>query len=750
MKLKQIFLTAFSAVILFTGSGVVAQNKAGLSLIPKPVEMKVSEGYFLLSSGTKLYFPAEVFNISKYLKDIIFTETGIPVNKETALKNTKNSNGIYLTIVKDMGEEAYKLTVTKSQVLISASTEHGLFNGVQTLRQMYLKNLNSPKANTLKINCAEINDSPRFAWRGLNLDCCRHFMTKDFVKRYIDLLALHKMNILHWHLTDDQGWRIEIKKYPELTNIGAWRKDKDGNKYGGFYTQEDIKEVVAYAKSRFITVVPEIEMPGHAQASLASYPQHSCAGGPFEVGTQWGVMKDIYCAGNDNTFTFIEDVLKEVIELFPGQYIHIGGDEAPKDRWKECPKCQARIKTEGLKNEHELQSYFIKRIGKFLTANNKKFIGWDEILEGGLAPNATVQSWRGVDGAVAAAKSGHNAIVSPHEFTYFDLSLVETDLKKAYSFEPVPAGLTEAESKFIIGGEANMWTERAPQETIDSKLFPRILALAECVWSDKSIKNYDDFISRVQKYYSVLDKLNVTYGPESRPISIIPSFDREKNLIRVKLESGQKGTDVFYTLDGSMPSSKSLKYKKEFVLEKSKTVKAVSMKNNKAVGDVVSQKFIFHKATGKKISIKNSWTEKYSAGGVSAVIDGMRGTSAFNDGYWQGYEGKDFDGIIDLGKETDIKKISAGFLQNNGSWIFMPQSVSFSISNDGKDFTMLKDIPNDIPVKASEIIQKDFTVEMPVKTRYIKVEAKSIGMCPAGHPGEGGKAWLFTDEIIVE
>lgn len=752
MKLNKTHLIIFTAALAMNSMNTFGQENNEINIIPKPVEVKVNPGSFLLTADTKIIFNKGAEEVAVYLEDIISKETGLSLSTKNSSSSVK-SNVIELNISDETntGQEGYRLSVISEKINITGSKAQGLFYGIQTLRQMYLDKIDTHnKSHEIKINCAVIKDQPRFGWRGLNLDCCRHFMTKDFVKRYIDLLAFHKMNVFHWHLTEDQGWRIEIKKYPKLTGTGAWRDSKDGNKYGGFYTQEDVKEVLEYARSRFITVVPEIEMPGHSLASLASYPENSCSGGPFEVGTQWGVIKDIYCAGNEGTFKFIEDVLTEVIQLFPGKYIHIGGDEAPKDRWKVCPKCQARIKAEGLKDENELQSYFVKRIEKFLSSKGKKLVGWDEILEGGLAPGATVQSWRGVDGAIAAAKSGHDAIVSPYNYTYFNSSLVETDLRKAYSFEPVPAELTSAESKFIIGSEANMWTEIAPQETIDSKLFPRILALAEVVWSDKNQKNYDDFINRVQNHYKILDALGVNYGAEAKPLSITPVYDYEKNIIKVKLKSGQKNADVFYTLDGSYPSENSNKYTSEIIIEKSKTLKAVSVKNKKALGEVVSQNFIYHKATGKKIELLNNYTEKYSGGGKTALIDGMRGTSSFNDGFWQGYEEIDFSGIIDLGKETEINTISAGFLQNNGSWIFLPQSVSFSSSKDGKSFTLLGEAKNDISPKLPDIIQKDFSIAKTVTARYIKVDAKSLGICPTWHPGAGGKAWLFMDEITID
>jgi hexosaminidase len=361
------------------------------------------------------------------------------------------------------------------------------------------------------------------------LDCGRHFMTKDFVKRYIDLLAYHKLNVLHWHLTEDQGWRIEIKKYPKLTEIGAWRqatrddeqpRDAAG-RYGGFYTQDDIREIVAYAKSRFVTIVPEIEMPGHCQAALASYPELSCTGGPFQVGTEWGVYDDVYCAGNDHTFEFLQDVLTEVLDLFSSQFIHIGGDEVPKTRWKACPKCQARIKAEGLKDEAELQSYFVRRIERFLASKGRRLVGWDEILEGGLAPNATVQSWRGMGGAIAAATAGHDVVSSPTSHCYLDypqFPVVSTQpvtvitLDKIYSFEPTPAELNAEQAKHILGAEGNMWTERAPQDRVDYLVFPRLCALAEVTWSPKELRNWDDFATRMKAHYQRLDALGVRYA----------------------------------------------------------------------------------------------------------------------------------------------------------------------------------------------------------------------------------------------
>ncbi|MCH7812843.1 MAG: beta-N-acetylhexosaminidase, partial [Planctomycetes bacterium] len=403
-------------------------------IVPRPCRVKTLEGAFSLTPAVKILVREEdpaVRAVGDYLADWLRRGSGYAVPlEETDSSAPSQHNVILLTTFGSAAapgdsafqtEERYALTVERKHITLRAVTPQGLFRGVQTLKQLlpptFAATTGQPSAGPWQIPCAVIEDQPRYRWRGLLLDCCRHFMTKEFVKRYIDLLAYHKMNVLHWHLTEDQGWRIEIKKYPKLTEIGAWRGQGD-ERYGGFYTQDDIREIVAYAASRYVTVVPEIEMPGHSVAALAAYPELSCTGGPFEVSTRWGVHADVYCAGNDQTFAFLEDVLSEVIELFPSEFIHIGGDECPKRRWKQCAKCQARIKAEGLADEHALQSYFIRRMEKFLNAKGKRLIGWDEILEGGLAPNATVQSWRGMKGAVAAAGAGHDVISSPTSHCY--------------------------------------------------------------------------------------------------------------------------------------------------------------------------------------------------------------------------------------------------------------------------------------------------------------------------------------------
>jgi len=431
-----------------------------------------------------------------------------------------------------------------------------------------------PAASTslpsLSLPQVHIVDKPRFRWRGVHLDSSRHFFPKEWVKRLIDLAAYYKLNTFHWHLTDDQGWRLEIKKYPRLTEVGAWRREtmEDGEPYGGFYTQEEVKEIVDYARRRFITIVPEVEMPGHCLAALAAYPELSCTGGPFKVGTEWGVMNDVFCAGSEETFAFLENVLAEVIELFPGEFIHIGGDEVPKLRWKNCLRCQARIKAEGLKDESELQSYFIKRIEAFLNSRGRRLIGWDEILEGGLAPRATVMSWRGVTGGIEAARSGHDVVMTPTSHCYFDYYQGRVDEPKAiggflpvdkvYSYEPIPAGLKPEEAAHILGAQANLWTEYiATPEHAEYMLFPRLWALAEVVWSPKE-KNWADFENRLRAHYDRLALRGVNYRVP--PPEGIGGRQRLTEKITLTLNPPVMGARILYTLDGTYPGADSLIY----------------------------------------------------------------------------------------------------------------------------------------------------------------------------------------------
>lgn len=734
---------------------------SSINIIPKPYSIQLGEGNFTVTEETKIYFhPAieAVQSIANALAEKMNAAIGLDLIPEQGNNTATASNAILLTISPNhaaLGAEGYELLVQQQSVRLIAHQPAGLFYGVQTLRQLLPPEIEStqppPQNRIWQIPGVKIVDHPRFGWRGMLLDCCRHFMTKDFVKRYIDLLAYYKMNRFHWHLTEDQGWRIEIKKYPKLTEVGAWRKYEDGTIHGGFYTQDDIKEVIAYAHARFVTVIPEIELPGHSLAALACYPQLSCTGGPFEVSTRWGVHKDVYCAGNEATFQFLADVLTEVVDLFPAEYIHIGGDEVPKERWQQCSKCQARIKAQGLRDEHELQSYFVKRIEQLLSSKGRRIIGWDEILEGGLAPGATVQSWRGMEGAIAAATSGHDAIVSPTSHAYFDYPIETLDLRQVYSFEPVPSGLTAEQARHILGGECNMWTEYAPQETIDSKMFPRLLAMSEVLWSPQQAKNYREFHQRLRFHYQRLDFLGVKYGAESRPISILPAFDPAQNAFKIAFDAGEPDLQIYYTLDGTAPTLRSKVYRSPLRLTKSALIRAQAFRDGHPYGEPTEKQFFFHLATGKPIQLKYAYSPKYTGGGKLGLTDGITGSINFRDGFWQGFEQDDLEAVIDLGQVLSFRKIVTTFLQNAGSWIFMPRFVHYAISNDGQNFTEVAVVENDTPTDHPDAIIKEFKAKIPTtQARYIKLFAKNIGVCPSNHPGAGGKAWIFVDEIVVQ
>lgn len=546
--MKKLYLTPFILLLVFVFLGCTSEfetNKASESragLIPLPKKITEQSGKFTIKPETRIMIPGgeeEVKTIGSSLADLISSATGYDIKVEEFSGENEVRKAIVFVLDEALpvNDEGYFLSVKPKSVTISAKTPAGLFYGKQTLRQLLpveIEKKETVQGVSWTIPCIDIEDEPRFPYRGLLLDVGRHFSPKAFVKKYLELMAMHKFNYLHWHLTEDQGWRIEIKKYPKLTEVAAYRNETlvghysdqphqfDGQRYGGYYTQEDIKEIVEHAKKLYITIIPEIEMPGHSQAALTAYPELGCTGGPYEVATKWGVFKEVYCAGNEKTFEFLEDVLTEVIDLFPGRYIHIGADECPKDRWKECDKCQARIKTEGLKDEHELQSYFIKRIERFLLAQNRKLIGWDEILEGGLAPEATVMSWRGTKGGIEAAKQHHDVIMTPTGFCYLDYYQSEQKeneplaiggflpLDKVYSYEPVPEELTVEEAKHILGAQGNVWTEymKTP-EYIEYMVYPRACALAEVVWTPKEKKDFDDFSNRMEKHFKRLDALNV-------------------------------------------------------------------------------------------------------------------------------------------------------------------------------------------------------------------------------------------------
>ncbi len=755
-----------------------------ISIIPKPLQMEKLTGNFAIAPTTQILIPANdrgAEEAAQYLADRLrkATEFDLPIQSSTGSMPLQS---IQLKSIYNpaLSPESYQLTVNTDLITIEATGAQGLFYGVQTLIQLLPVQVYSGRkvpAITLLVPCIKVSDTPRFGWRGMMLDVSRHFFTKEFVKEYIDYLAMHKMNIFHWHLTDDQGWRIEIKKYPKLTEVGAWRVDREDKPWnnrepqkageaatnGGFYTQDDIKEIVEYARSRFITVIPEIEMPGHCLAAITSYPQYSCTGGPFTVppGGVWPI-KDVYCPGNEETFQFLQDVLAEVIKLFPAEYIHIGGDEVDKSTWKQCPKCQARIEAESLKNEEELQSYFVRRIEKFLNANGKRLIGWDEILEGGLAPNATVMSWRGMEGGIAAAKSGHDCVMTPTSHCYFDYYQGDPGLEppaiggylplgKVYSFEPVPSDLSVEEAKHIRGGQANLWTEHVSTPSHAQYMtVPRIAAMAEVTWSAKELRNWEDFLGRLKRQLDRYAQAKINFARSLYAVRLKPAFKAAREEVLIKLEAEILKPEIRYSLDGRDLTANSARYSQPIRIKKTGTLKAATFANGKPMGPVTEIHYLAHKALGKPISLTFPYSERYNGSWKLALLDGLRGSKSHTDGRWQGFEGDDLIAVIDFGKKQKFSRVTLGCLQNSGSWIFLPTEVEFAVSDDGKDYKVVASQKNDVSSALAEAIIKDFSANFPItKARYLRIRAKNIGTCPEGHPGAGKKAWLFADEIIV-
>ena len=662
------------------------------SVIPVPLKMEQGTGSFLLSEKTKLYTnlqggEAELWE--NYLK-------ALPVQlKEARMKDRKQM--LFLLITPKTPQlpspESYTLSVTSQRIEIRATSGAGLFYGMQTLLQL----MQPASTGSYSVPSVEIEDTPRFAYRGLMLDVSRHFSTKEFIKKQIDALAYYKINRLHLHLTDAAGWRLEIKKYPLLTDFAAWRTDptwkkwwNGGRKYlrydepgasGGYYTQDDIREILAYARQHYITVIPEIEMPSHSEEVLAAYPQLSCSGEPYK--------NSDFCVGNEETFTFLENVLTEVMELFPSEYIHVGGDEAGKSAWKTCPKCQKRMKDEHLANVDELQSYLIHRIEKFLNNHGRCLLGWDEILQGGIAPNATVMSWRGEEGGIAAVTSGHHAIMTPGAYCYLDsyqdapYSQPEAiggylPLKKVYTYDPVPASLTAEQAKLVYGVQGNLWVEYIPTpEHVEYMIYPRILALAEVAWSAPERKSWPDFHTRALSAVADLQKKG--YHP----------FDLSKEI-------------------GSRPES----------------LQPVS-----------------HLALGKKVTYNSSYSAHYPAQGNTALTDGIRGDWTYGDGSWQGFISDNrLDVTIDMEKETPIHSITAAFMQVVGAEVFLPETVIISISDDGINFTELQkqhfEVSKETPIRFTDI-----SWQGEAKGRYVRYQAQA---------GSEFGGWIFTDEIIVK
>ena len=751
------------------------------SIVPKPTKMVPGIGNTDVALIEKILVSTNdesEIKIARMIQKLLSPVKDLSI--EMSQSKTPNSIFVVLNDESDMTNEGYSLAIGDGNTIeLRASSYSGLFYGYQSLRQLCGPELeigNIPK--TSFIPNVDILDAPTFGYRGMHLDVSRHFFDIDFIKTYIDMIALHKMNVFHWHLTDDNGWRIEIDRYPLLAERSAWRvdrtnepwkeqspvNDKEKATYGGYYTKEEIREVVEYAASKNIVVIPEIEMPGHTSEVFAAYPELSCKGSliPVNPGSYWPNV-DIFCAGKDEVFEFLENVLDEVMELFPGPYIHIGGDEADKLHWRTCQKCQKRIQNEGLADEHELQSWFIKRIEKFIISNDKKLLGWDEILEGGLAKTATVMSWRGMKGGIESAKAGHDVIMCPTSHCYFDYYQANpetspaafggyTTLKKVYSFNPIPNELSDPEKKHILGGQGNLWTEyvQTPKRA-QYRVLPRMSALSEVLWSGPGSNTYDDFYHRLNSLEDRFDVLGWNYAPGSYIVSINvdPSSNNQEH--RITLSSEKPGETIRFTLDGSEPTNESKLYGSPIVINGRTMIKAALFINNEQKGKTSEKIVHFSKAIGKRVKYNTIYKARYSGSGPLTLVDGLTGSIAHNDNYWQGWQKENMDVTIDLLNIEKISKVSIGFLESHGSWIFLPTLAIVSFSNDGESFNQKVEIKIDDGIRSGSANRIELeSQDLNLSARFIRVEAVNRGVCPDWHPGAGGKTWIFSDEIVIE
>ena len=646
--------------------------------------------------------------------------------------------------------EGYQLDVTPGGIDLRAGSPDGLFYGMQTLRQLYAGG---------EVPCVSIRDNPRFGYRGLHLDVSRHFFSKEEVMKLLDVMSFYKLNTLHMHLTDAGGWRIEIDKYPKLTSETAFRTESDWRKwwdgrdrkylpegtpgaYGGYYTKEDIREIVKHAASKHINIIPEIEFPGHSEEVLMAYPELSCSGKPYQNGD--------FCIGNEKSFTFMEDVLAEVIDLFPSEYIHVGGDEAGKSAWKKCPKCQALMKKNGMKSVDELQSYMIHRAEEFLNSKDRRLIGWDEILEGGLAPEATVMSWRGEDGGIKAARMGHDVVMTPGNYMYLDFYQADpktqpyaiggyTPIKKVYSYNPVPAdSLTAEECQHILGVQANTWTEyiQTP-EHLEYMMFPRALAVAEIGWTPQELRTWEDFKLRMNAHISKLQGMGIRTFTLSDELEVTMQVDTAGRKIEVILDAEKYPAEIRYTTDGSVPVASSALYAGPITVQDSAHIKAAIFRDGVLQGTPTEKKVDYHRAINKPIHYNSKLYEGYMAGGTNALLDGYRGGLTYLDGRWQGYL-DDLDCVIDMEEETDIHKVSIRFMQLIGPGVFQPGQVELLTSEDGENFISRGIVPTTVPADDPDLLFQEYTFDGNWKARYVRLKA------PRANPG-----FIFADEIVV-
>lgn len=819
--MKKFLLTGLLAFLL---GGTTASAQANFNVVPRPLSVKtVNDDPFIITSKTRIYCgksKAEKRNaafLAQYIKErtgleLDYTPFGQKLLNVFANADKSNADSHAIVLLRDASAsdnaEGYRLRVGKNGIVICGASDAGVFYGIQTLRKALphrLVNPNNPRLTEAQrcteVPATEICDKPRFAYRGAHLDVSRHFVTADSVRRFIDVLALHNMNRMHWHLTDDQGWRIEIKKYPRLTTVGAMRPETvighnsgvyDGIPHGGFYTQKECKEIVKYAAERNITIIPEIDMPGHMLGALSAYPELGCTGGPYEIWRIWGVSDDVLCAGNDKALKFVDDVLDEVTKIFPSQYIHVGGDECPKTAWKKCPKCQARIEAEGLQEkdghsaEERLQSYVIRHAEAHLAKLGRRMIGWDETLEGGLADGATVMSWRGETGGIEAARLHHDAIMTPNTYLYFDyyqsLNVEEEPmgfggylpLERVYSYEPVPEKLLEEGlDKHIIGVQANHWTEYMPNfRQVEYMAMPRLAALADVQWTPRDTKDYDEFCDRVLRLMGLYDEQGFNYAKHIFNVRGTYGTDTQRRCITAELTSATK-SPIFYTLDGSEPQKNSAQYTEPLAISSDTKLRACTFRPVEArVGSPARREerssieavdFVVNKATASPIVLLEAPAPQYTFNGARTLVDGVvANTVNFQSGMWLGFVGKDMDVILDLGNEREISSVSINTNVDTGSWIFDACDFiaeAIDVKGDVSDLTTLKD-------KAARTLacekypvdgEKDkggirtHTLKFPsTPVRYLRLKATSLKALPDWHGGKGKPAFVFVDEITVK
>lgn len=706
--------------VLFTSCNQTVETQ--IQLIPEPFEMTQSDGMFKVSQA-------------------MLVGAGSASNKVN-FRVDPNAT--------DIPDEGYQLEIDEAGVRLVAKTETGLFYGKQTLLQLLTPN---------GLPYVKINDHPRFPYRGLHLDVSRHFFDKEEVKKLMNVMSYYKLNTLHLHLTDAGGWRLQIDKYPKLTQEGAfrtqsdWREWWDNGKdrqylkegtegaYGGYYTKDDIRDMLAYAAEKHITIIPEIEFPAHSDEVFVAYPELCCAGKSHTSGD--------FCIGNPKTFEFMENVLTEVIELFPSEYIHIGGDEAGKNTWKTCPKCQALMKKEKLANVDELQSYMIRKAEEFLNSKGRRLIGWDEILEGGLAPEATVMSWRGEAAGFKSARMGHDVIMTPGSYMYFDFYQADprhqpvaiggyTPIRKVYNYNPIPQdSLTAEEAKHFLGVQANTWTEYIPTpEHLEYMMFPRALAVAEIGWTPQEKRDWQDFKPRVNAHIPVLQQMGLNPFPLSNELEFDMVVDTIQKEIRVTMDAEKYPAEIHYTTDGSTPTASSPIYQEPIVVKDSAKIVAGIFVNGQLQDRVSEQRVDYHKGIGKSIRFNSRLYPGYMAGGINAIINGYRGGLTYLDQRWQGYT-DNLDCVIDLGEVMDLHQVSSKWMQLTGPGVYQPEKVEVLTSEDGKNFTSQGVIPTTIPQDKSDLTFQEYTFQGNWKARYVQLKAQNP------------KGFIFVDEIVI-